>query len=59
MKIFKSIPILLLVLFITKAKAQDDIPTLSGKVTISIKEGTFDCDVTLSNIPPLKDYFLR
>lgn len=59
MKILKIIYALIVVLFISNANAQGEIPKLSGKVTISVKEGTFDCDLTLSNIPPLKDYFLR
>lgn len=39
--------------------AQESSPLLTGKVEISIKEGTFDCDLTLSHIPELKDYFIR
>lgn len=50
--------IILLFPFFT-ANAQDEVPTLTGKVEISVKEGTFVCDMTLSNIPQLKDYFIR
>lgn len=59
MKLLKIIYALLLFLSFSFAKAQDEVPTLSGKVAISIKEGTFTCDMTLSNIPEIKDYFIR
>jgi hypothetical protein len=39
--------------------AQENPPTLSGKVKISIIEGTFECDLTMSNIPPVQDYLIR
>ena len=39
--------------------AQEKQPTISGQVKISILEGTFDCDLTLSNIPDIKDYLIR
>ncbi len=32
------------------------IPTLSGTVQVSINEGTIDCDLTLYDIPELKEY---
>ncbi|HEX8562740.1 MAG TPA: hypothetical protein VF676_07165 [Flavobacterium sp.] len=41
------------------ASAQDSIPRITGKVIISIKNGTFECDLTLSNIPRVKDYLIR
>jgi hypothetical protein len=41
------------------AYAQDTIPHVQGKVTISIKRGTIECDLTLSNMPRLSDYYLR
>ncbi|HSB94107.1 MAG TPA: hypothetical protein VLC28_13380 [Flavitalea sp.] len=41
------------------AAAQDSIPVLKGKVTISIQNGTIECDLTLSNIPPIEDYLFR
>ncbi|WP_338814937.1 hypothetical protein V9L05_07105 [Bernardetia sp. Wsw4-3y2] len=44
---------------LTNIIAQENTPFLTGKVEISIKEGTFDCDLTLSNIPKIKDYFIR
>jgi hypothetical protein len=39
--------------------AQDTIPHVQGKVTISVKKGTIACDLTLSNMPRLNDYYLR
>jgi len=33
-------------------------PTLSGKIEISIKQGTMDADFKLSNIPRIKDYVI-
>lgn len=39
--------------------SQENAPHLKGKVKISIKEGTFDCDLTLSNIPRIQDYLIR
>ena len=39
--------------------AQEKQLLLTGTVTISIKNGTFDSDLTLHDIPPLKNYFIR
>jgi hypothetical protein len=39
--------------------AQENAPTIKGKVKISIIEGTFDCDLTISNIPRIEDYLIR
>ncbi|SFC41874.1 hypothetical protein SAMN05421780_105154 [Flexibacter flexilis DSM 6793] len=39
--------------------SQEIAPTIKGKVKISINEGTFDCDLTISNIPKIKDYLIR
>lgn len=39
--------------------AQDTIPHVKGNVTISVKKGTIGCDITLSNMPRLSDYYLR
>ncbi|NMH27881.1 hypothetical protein [Flavobacterium silvaticum] len=51
---------LLLLLFVgTAVFAQEKAPLIKGKVKISIAEGTFDCDLTLSEFPPLKDYYIR
>jgi len=51
--------ILLIFLPLTNITAQEKTPILTGKVEISITEGTFECDLTLSNIPQIKDYFIR
>ncbi len=53
------IPVLLAFLLLTNIYAQKKIPVLTGKVKISISEGTFECDLTLSDIPRIKDYFIR
>lgn len=39
--------------------AQENPPTLIGSVKISIIEGTFECDLTMTNIPPIQDYLIR
>jgi hypothetical protein len=39
--------------------SQDSIPVLKGRVTISITRGTIDCDLSLHNIPPVGDYYIR
>lgn len=39
--------------------AQDTIPHVQGKIRISVKKGTFECDLTLSDMPRLQDYFIR
>lgn len=39
--------------------AQDTIPHVKGKVNISVKKGTIECDLTLSNLPRLTDYYIR
>lgn len=39
--------------------AQDTIPHVKGNVVISVKNGTIECDLTLSNMPRLSDYFIR
>jgi hypothetical protein len=46
-------------LFSLTIYAQDTIPHVQGKVTISVKKGTIACDLTLSNMPRLNDYYLR
>ena len=45
--------------FLSVIHAQENAPTISGKVKISIIEGTFECDLTMSNIPPIQDYLIR
>ncbi|UBM58648.1 hypothetical protein LAG90_17755 [Marinilongibacter aquaticus] len=39
--------------------AQEKIPTISGEVEISVINGTFECDLTWTDIPRIKDYFIR
>jgi hypothetical protein len=39
--------------------AQNTVPHVKGNVTISVKKGTIECDLTLSNMPQLSDYFFR
>ncbi|EHO07557.1 hypothetical protein HMPREF9714_02637 [Myroides odoratimimus CCUG 12901] len=52
---------LLVLIFLTSmySSAQENAPLITGKVNISIKEGTFECDLTLSDIPQLKNYYIR
>ncbi len=49
----------LLLLFSIINYGQDTIPHVQGKVTISIKKGTIECDLILSNMPRISDYYLR
>ncbi|WP_316735850.1 hypothetical protein [Pedobacter aquatilis] len=39
--------------------AQDTIPHIKGNIKISVKAGTFECDLVVSNMPRLKNYFFR
>lgn len=55
----KNLLVLTIILSSIQLQAQEKAPMITGKVNISIKEGTFECDVTLSDIPHLKDYFIR
>lgn len=41
------------------AISQDTVPHVEGHITISIKRGTIECDLILSNMPRLTDYYLR
>lgn len=50
---------LLFLMACTTIAAQDTIPHVTGKVNISVKKGTMECDLTLSNMPRLTDYYLR
>lgn len=58
-KHMKSLFFSLALLLALGASAQEKAPLVKGKVKISIKEGTFDCDLTLAEYPHLKDYFIR
>ena len=44
------------IIFFQTTKAQDSIPLLKGKVTISITKGTIDCDFTLSSFVSAEIY---
>ncbi|MCC9044578.1 hypothetical protein LNQ81_18065 [Myroides sp. M-43] len=56
----KKACIIILTFFIAMYSfAQEKAPLVSGKVNISIKEGTFECDLILSDIPQLKNYYIR
>jgi hypothetical protein len=41
------------------SNAQSVTPTIAGNVKISIKKGTFECDLTMSDIPDITDYVIR
>ena len=56
---YRIVMCFILITLSTKMFSQDNAPHLKGKVNISIKEGTFECDLTLSNIPRIKDYLIR
>ena len=56
---FRIVSCLILVTLSAKLFSQENAPHLKGKVTISIKQGTFECDLTLSNIPRVQDYLIR
>ncbi|WP_350284408.1 hypothetical protein [uncultured Croceitalea sp.] len=51
--------VLLTLLSSTYLRSQENAPFLTGKVIVSISEGTFECDLTLSEIPQIEDYFIR
>lgn len=46
-------------LFSILGKAQTAEPKITGKVVVSIENGTFDCDLTLSDYPQISDYVIR
>lgn len=50
---------LLVVLGYPTMQAQDTIPHVKGKINISVKKGTIECDLELSNMPKLADYYFR
>lgn len=55
----KIIILLFLSLTIIKLSAQDTTPKVSGKIEISIKKGTIEGDLILSDIPAINDYLIR
>ncbi len=56
---FRILTCFILLTLSIKMFSQENAPHLKGKVNISIKEGTLECDLTLSNIPRIKDYLIR
>lgn len=55
----KNLLTLTIILLSFRLVAQSEEPVVTGKIIISITEGTFDCDLTLKDIPNVKDYFIR
>ncbi|RYY44658.1 MAG: hypothetical protein EOO06_17770, partial [Chitinophagaceae bacterium] len=51
--------VLLILLYNLTSRAQDTIPHLKGTVAISVEKGTIACDLVLSNMPQLRDYYFR
>lgn len=51
--------VILLSVISLPAYAQDTIPHVKGNINISVKKGTIECDLVLSNMPRLSDYYLR
>jgi hypothetical protein len=51
--------LLSLILYSVAITAQDTIPHLQGKINFSIKKGIIECDLTLSNMPRLNNYYIR
>jgi hypothetical protein len=45
--------------FAHKSLAQEVAPLLTGTVEVSIKKGTFTCDLVLADLPRLPNYYLR
>jgi hypothetical protein len=54
-----TIFLLTLILSSTAINAQDTIPHIKGVINFSIKKGTIACDLTLSNMPRLSNYYIR
>jgi hypothetical protein len=56
---FRILTCFILLSLSPKIFSQENAPHLKGKVNISIKDGTFECDLTLSKIPRMNDYLIR
>ncbi|HEU0064854.1 MAG TPA: hypothetical protein VFQ58_07475, partial [Flavisolibacter sp.] len=54
-----SVAATLFLLFTISIYAQDSIPHIQGNVRISVKKGTIECNLVLSNMPQLNDYYIR
>ncbi|WP_286761835.1 hypothetical protein [Salegentibacter sp. UBA1130] len=51
--------LLLTLLTCIKLSAQQGVPKLTGKIEISIEQGTLEGDLTLSDFPHINDYYIR
>lgn len=58
MKPFSYFLLATVMLLSTPSIAQEKAPLIKGKVEISIKEGTFDCDLIIRDIPEIEDYLI-
>lgn len=56
-KYFTLFPIIFLL--VHNVSAQESIPLLTGNVNLSIEKGTIECNLTLSHIPRINDYYIR
>jgi len=54
-----STALLSLSLSAINVNAQDKAPLVKGTVNISVKQGTFDCDFIVSDLPMVADHFIR
>ncbi|HUB59901.1 MAG TPA: hypothetical protein VL978_04315 [Puia sp.] len=59
MKRLTAITISLCMLAAFTCNGQDSIPYLTGKVKISLAQGTFDCEFTMKDYPIIPDYLIR
>jgi hypothetical protein len=55
----KRLLLAVLLASVQRVLAQDVAPILTGTVEISLKKGTFTCDLVLADIPRIQDYYLR
>jgi hypothetical protein len=55
----KNTFLLLALLACIKLSAQPGVPKLTGKIEISIEQGTIEGDLTLSDLPHINDYYIR
>ncbi|MDR2206430.1 MAG: hypothetical protein LBE36_09810 [Flavobacteriaceae bacterium] len=53
------ISLIIFFLFSANLFSQENAPHIKGKVKISVTEGTFECDITMSDIPRIDDYLIR
>jgi hypothetical protein len=55
-KLLSVLVAVILAPFVTVAQVQ--VPTLTGKMTLSISQGTMDCEFTLKDMPLIKNYLI-